>query len=146
MPFSQTMRTQKTIKVSNRSPGRDESVSANRLSIWPTTRPHAHHYKKTGGFWWPKWSEIRRNRPILTNFWRTNSSVSFCQKKSIRRNFVRPSDDFLTTTEKRHSDELPTIFQCGHTRPEFIEKTIYRRRTFLRIYRRTKVRRKIPTD
>ncbi|KAF3523879.1 hypothetical protein F2Q69_00050018 [Brassica cretica] len=30
--FSQTVRTQKTIKISNRSPRRDESVSANRLS------------------------------------------------------------------------------------------------------------------
>ena len=37
-PFSQTVRTQKTIKISNRSPHRDESVSANRLSIWPPTR------------------------------------------------------------------------------------------------------------
>ncbi|KAF2591373.1 hypothetical protein F2Q70_00037990 [Brassica cretica] len=84
----------------------------------------------------------------------------FVGKKKIRRNFVRTSDDFLTNTEKRHSDELPMILRCGHTRPEFIGKTIYRRRTFLRqfrqggflgifrrilgvgIYRRTLVRRK----
>nr|VDD43292.1 unnamed protein product [Brassica oleracea] len=74
------------------------------------------------------------------------------------------SDDFLTNTEKRHSDELPTILRCGHTRPEFIGKAMYRRRTFLGqfrrsgflgifrrtlgvgIYRRTLVRRNIPTD
>ena len=41
MPFSQTVRTQKMIKISNRSPCWDESVSANRLSIWPPTHPHA---------------------------------------------------------------------------------------------------------
>ena len=95
------------------------------------------HYKKTWGFWWPKSLEIRRNRPIPTNFRRTCPSVSFCRKKKIRRNFVRTSDDFLTNTEKRHSDELPTILRCGHTRPEFIGKTMYRRRTFLGQFRRS---------
>ncbi|KAF2602899.1 hypothetical protein F2Q70_00027966 [Brassica cretica] len=51
----------------------------------------------------------------------------------FRQTFRRLSDD----TEKRHSDELPMIFRCGHTRPEFIRKTIYRRSTFLGLYRRT---------
>ncbi|KAF3508846.1 hypothetical protein F2Q69_00007615 [Brassica cretica] len=57
--------------------------------------------------------------------------------KKNRRNFVSTSDDFLTNTEKRHSDELPTILRCGHTRPEFIGKTTYRRRTFLGQFRRS---------
>ncbi|WZZ39217.1 hypothetical protein YC2023_035476 [Brassica napus] len=78
----------------------------------------------------------RRNRPIPTNFRRTRPSVSFRRKKKIRRNFVRTSDDFLTNTEKRHSDELPTILRYGYTRPEFIGKTTYRRRTFLGQFRR----------
>ena len=95
----------------------------------------------------------------------TNPSVSIVSsEKKIRRNFVRTSDDFLTNTEKRHSDELLTILRCGHTRPEFIGKTMYRRRTFLGqfrrsgflgvfrrtlvvgIYRRIFVRRYIPTE
>ena len=59
----------------------------------------------------------------------TNVSVGiFWLEKKIRRNFVRSSDDFLTNTEKRHSDEIPMILRWGHTRPEFIGKTIYRRR------------------
>ena len=86
----------------------------------------------------------------------TNQFVGIISlEKRIRRNFFRPSDNFLTNTKKRHSDELPTIFRCGHTRPEFIGKTIYRRTTVrpkiptnevLGKYRRTTVRRKIPTD
>ena len=113
------------------------SLTSKRPSYVPRNWEFISHYKKTRGFWWPKSSKIRRNRPIPTNFWRTRSSVSFRRKKRIRWNFVRPSDDFLTNTEKCHSDELPTIFRCGHTRPEFIGKTIYRRSTFLGLYRRT---------
>ena len=85
-------------------------------------------------------AEIVRNSSEQTDSdeFLTNQFVGIIlSEKSIRRNFVRPSDDFLTNTEKRHSDELPTIFRCGHTRPEFIGKTIYRRRTFLGLFRRT---------
>ena len=51
------------------------------------------HYKKTGGFCWPKSSEIRRNRPIPTNFWRNRPSVSFRRKKK----FVGISSELPTT-------------------------------------------------
>ena len=104
------------------------------------------HYKKTGGFWWPKSSEIRRNRSIPTNFRRTRPSVSFRRKKKIRRNFVRTSDDFLTNTEKRHSDELPTILRCGYTRPEFIGKTTIPTNVVPRFIPTNFGRRNLPTD
>ncbi|WZZ87225.1 hypothetical protein YC2023_115804 [Brassica napus] len=47
------------------------------------------------------------------------------------------SDDFLTNTKKRHSDELPTILRCGYRRPEFIGKLQFRRTWFLGLFRRT---------
>ncbi|KAF3507741.1 hypothetical protein F2Q69_00002033 [Brassica cretica] len=68
----------------------------------------------------------------------TNPSVGIVSsEKKIRRNFVRNSDDFLTNTKKRHSDELPTILRCGYTRPEFIGKLQFRRTWFLGLFRRT---------
>ncbi|KAF3566565.1 hypothetical protein DY000_02012083 [Brassica cretica] len=83
---------------------------------------------------------VTETLPVLTDSdeFPTNLSVGIVSsEKKIRRNFVRTSDDFLTNTEKRHSDELPTILRCGHTRPEFIEKTTYRRRAFFGQFRRS---------
>ncbi|KAF3549793.1 hypothetical protein DY000_02008634 [Brassica cretica] len=101
-------------------------------------------------------AEIVRNSSELTDSdeFLTNLSVGIVlSEKKIRRNFVRTSDDFLTNTEKRHSDEFPTILRCGHTRPEFLGQFrrsgflgIFRRILGVGIYRRTLVRRNIPTD
>ena len=69
--------------------------------------------------------------------------------------FVRISSDLPTTFLRILRNVILTIFRCGHTRPEFIGKTIYRRRTFLGlfrrivgvgIYRQNTVRRYIPTN
>ncbi|KAF3544294.1 hypothetical protein DY000_02006837 [Brassica cretica] len=48
-------------------------------------------------------------------------------EKTIRRNFVRVSDDFLTNTDEPHSDELPTTLRQHIPRTEFIGNTIFRR-------------------
>ena len=89
-------------------------------------------------------SEIVRNSSEQTDSdeFLTNLSIGIVlSEKKIRRNFVRTSDDFLTNTEKRHSDELPTILRCGYTRPEFIGKLRtdeeFRCRVFLGVFRRT---------
>ncbi|KAF3495794.1 hypothetical protein DY000_02052692 [Brassica cretica] len=65
-----------------------------------------------------------------------NSRTTRKQGDSDGRN-RRNSDDFLTNTKKRHSDELPTILRCGYTRPEFIGKLQFRRTWFLGLFRRT---------
>ncbi|KAF3550415.1 hypothetical protein DY000_02010239, partial [Brassica cretica] len=113
------------------------------------------HYKKTGG------SDGRNRQKFvgIDRFRRISDEpirrYLFVGKKNIRRNFVRPSDDFLTNTEKRHSDELPTIFRCRHTRPEFIGKNYIPTEIVPRTiptnvvlgqYRWTMVRQNIPTD
>ena len=69
------------------------SLTSKRPSYVPRNWEFISHYKKTRGFWWPKSSKIRRNRPIPTNFWRTRSSVSFRRKKG----FVGISSDLPTT-------------------------------------------------
>jgi len=61
------MRTQKTIKISNRSPYRDKSVSANRLSIWPPTRPHAQI--QCASIWFKTLIRTRRYRRTLIRSW-----------------------------------------------------------------------------
>ena len=64
------------------------------------------HYKKTGGYWRTKSSEVRRNIYKLTNFWRKWSSVSFRRKKK----FVGISSEVPTTFWRIPRNHIMTNF------------------------------------